>query len=40
MAYALDFWFSVGLPFVVPVSLAYFAIFHPEAWQHHAPDLR
>ena len=32
-AYALGFWFSVALPFIVPVLLAYFAIFHPEAWQ-------
>jgi hypothetical protein len=33
LAYALGFWFSVALPFVAPVLLAYFAIFHPEAWQ-------
>ena len=34
LAYALGFWFSVALPFTVPLLLAYFAIFHPEAWQH------
>ena len=38
-AYALGFWFSVALPFVVPALLAYYAIFHPEAWQpeRHTP---
>lgn len=33
VAYALGFWFSVGLPFMVPVLLAYLAIFHPQAWR-------
>lgn len=32
-AYALGFWLSVALPFAVPMLLAYFAVFHPEAWQ-------
>jgi magnesium-transporting ATPase (P-type) len=33
MAYALGFWFSVALPWLIPISLAYFAIIHPELWQ-------
>ncbi|HYX71692.1 MAG TPA: hypothetical protein VE732_02900 [Nitrososphaera sp.] len=37
MAYALGFWFSVALPFVIPILLMYFAIFHPEAWRQDVP---
>ncbi len=35
MAYALGFWLSVALPFLVPLSLTYYAIFHPEVWQQN-----
>ena len=33
ITYALGFWFSVALPWLIPISLAYYAIFHPEYWQ-------
>ncbi|HEX8473002.1 MAG TPA: hypothetical protein VF666_03135 [Pyrinomonadaceae bacterium] len=37
MTYALGFWFSVALPFVIPILLMYFAVFHPEAWRQDVP---
>lgn len=36
-AYTLGFWLSMALPFVAPVALAYFAIFHPEVFQQKIP---
>ena len=37
LSYALGFWFSVALPFLIPITLAYFAVFHPEAWRQDIP---
>ena len=34
-AYDFGFWFSVALPFMGPLLLAYYAIFHSEALQHN-----
>ncbi len=32
LAYELGFWFSMALPFLPPLLLAYYAVFYPEAW--------
>jgi hypothetical protein len=37
LAYGLGFWFSMALPFLPPLLLAYYAVFHPEAW-HQSTD--
>jgi hypothetical protein len=34
IAYRLGFWFSVLLPFRIPVLLSYLAVFHPEQFNH------
>jgi len=36
LVYGLGFWFSVAVPFLVPLLVGYYAIVHPEAWQHSA----
>ena len=33
ICYRLGYWFSFGLPFLIPTLVAYFALFHPERWQ-------
>ena len=37
LSYALGFWCSVALPFLIPITLVYFAVFHPEAWRQDIP---
>ncbi len=34
VVYRLGFWFSVLLPFSVPLLLSYFALFHPDQFRH------
>lgn len=37
--FRLGYWFSVLLPFSIPLLLAYLALFHPDHWRH-APSTR
>ncbi|MGA2865177.1 MAG: hypothetical protein ABSF95_11930 [Verrucomicrobiota bacterium] len=34
ICYRLGFWFSVLLPFSIPVLLTLLAVFHPNYWRH------
>lgn len=34
ICYRLGFWFSVSLPFSIPVLLAALALLHPDSWKH------
>jgi len=34
ICYRLGFWFSVGLPFSIPIALAVKVIFFPASWKH------
>ncbi len=34
ICYHLVFWFSVSLPFSIPVLLAALALLHPDSWKH------
>jgi hypothetical protein len=36
LIYGWGFWFSVAVPFLGPLLVGYYAIFHPEAWQQSA----